>query len=360
LKTLSDNDLNVLLIGQGYAGSLLAWMLISKGINLTVVDSGTEFSSTKVAAGIMLPVTGRRLAKTHLADRIIPFAKQTYREIGNSTGKSFFVEKDVLQIFASVSNLNEWYARSAEDEMQNYCGDILTKERVPETLQNEFGGIILKQSGYVEPGAFLSGMQELIQEKGQYISTAFNFEDLSILPDGLSWNDKKYSHIIFCEGYHTKQNPYFGYLPFKPAKGEILDFTSEELNDDYIVSNGVYILPLGNSRFRTGATYTWDDLTETPTEAGLNFLTDNLKKTVRCNFEITGHKAGIRPAIRDRRPLVGFHPVHSQLGIFNGLGTKGAMLGPYYANQMVDMLLENKQPDRDVAVSRFDSLCQVK
>ncbi|MDQ3050928.1 MAG: FAD-binding oxidoreductase [Bacteroidota bacterium] len=348
----------MLIIGQGYAGSLLAWMLIKKGYHVTVIDSTPEFTSTKVAAGIMLPITGRRLAKTHLADRILPFAHQIYREIETATGSSFFIEKKVLQVFSSLSNLNEWYARSSETEMDLYCDKILSKDQLHKSVTNSYGGILLKQSGFVEPLSFVDSMRSFIQARGKFIQADFDMAQLELTGTGASWNGNHYSKVIFCEGYHAMVNPYFSYLPFKPAKGEILDFVSDELQQDYIISNSVYILPLGNSRFRTGATYVWDDLTEKPTEHGLKFLTENLKNTINCPFEITGHKAGIRPAIRDRRPLVGLHPLHKQLGILNGLGTKGAMLGPYYANQLALLISENHPPDPDVKVSRFDALYQ--
>ncbi len=358
MKSSLNADSEILLIGQGYAGSLLAWMLINKGFKVTVADACPEFTSTKVAAGIMLPVTGRRLAKTHLADLIIPFARKTYSEIEKDISNKVFVEKEVLQIFSSIANLNEWYARSSEIEMQDYCGAILSKEQVHLSLLNDFGGILLRQSGYVEPLSFVKGVKDFIERKGSFKEATVIPSDLNMHETGVSWKGDEYSHLIFCEGYHSIKNPFFGYLPFKPAKGEILDFNAPELSEDYIISNGVYILPLGNSMFRTGATYVWDDLTEKTTSAGYEFLTANLKKTIRCNFEITGHKAGIRPAIRDRRPLVGVHPVHRHLGIFNGLGTKGATLGTYYGDQMFQLLTEGIQPDRDVNINQFDSLYQ--
>lgn len=348
----------ILIVGQGYAGSLLAWMLIKKGYEVTVIDSAPEFSSTKVAAGIMIPITGRRLAKTHMADQIIPVAQQTYRAIEAATGSSFFIEKKVLQVFSSPGNLNEWYARSSEAEMELYCDKILTKEQLHPSVANNYGGILLRQSGYVEPINFVENMRSFIQAEGKYLRDDFKITELQLSGTGATWKGIQFSRVVFCEGYHAMTNPYFSYLPFKPAKGEILDFVSDELQDDYIISNSVYILPLGNSRFRTGATYVWDDLTEKPTAHGLAYLTENLKSTIRCTFEITGHKAGIRPAIRDRRPLVGLHPVHKQLGIFNGLGTKGAMVGPYYANQMAMLIGENQAPDVDVNISRFEALYQ--
>lgn len=349
----------ILIVGQGYAGSLIAWMLIQKNFNVTVIDSEPEFTSSKVAAGIMLPVTGRRLAKTHLADLILPFAHNLYKKMEAATGVKFFMEKKVLQLFISVSNRNEWYSRSGEKGMQDYCDMILTQEQVDKSINNDFGGILLKQSGFVDSVTFLKAIKNYITENGIFLKQQFNYNDLQVNKKNLLYRGKEYEKIIFCEGYHSVKNPFFSYIPFKPAKGEILDFLSEELSDDYIITDSVYILPLGNNKFRTGSTYNWDDLTEAPTPQGLKILTENLEKTINCKYIITDHKAGIRPAIRDRRPVIGFHPLHENIGIFNGLGTKGAMLGPYYAKQIADLITDFQQPDADVNVRRFDSLVPV-
>lgn len=325
-------------------------------MQVTVVDSNSEFTSTKVAAGIMLPVTGRRLAKTYKADHILPFARKTYKSIEKTTGTNFYADKQVLQIFSSVANLNEWYARSAETEMQEYCGEILSNEQIDKSVLNNFGGILLNQSGYVESITFLHSVRNFIAAKGSYLETDFNARDVEIDKNSITWKNNNYTHLFFCEGHQCMQNPFFSYLPFKPAKGEIIDFISDELPETYIVTSGIYILPLGNKKFRAGATYEWDDLTEQPTAKGFEFLKNSLEQTITCNFEIIGHKAGIRPAMRDRRPVAGMHPVYKNVGILNGLGTKGAMLAPYYASQVVELLKNNKILDRDINVSRFDAL----
>jgi glycine/D-amino acid oxidase-like deaminating enzyme len=43
------------------------------------------------------------------------------------------------------------------------------------------------------------------------------------------------------------------------------------------------------------------------------------------------HFAGVRPTVKDRRPLVGTHAEYSAIHILNGLGTRGVMLGPSMA-----------------------------
>ena len=63
--------------------------------------------------------------------------------------------------------------------------------------------------------------------------------------------------------------------------------------------------------------------------------------------------AGIRPATLERRPFVGFHPLHKNIGILNGMGTKGCSLAPYFAFQMKENLINNKPIMPEADVQRF-------
>jgi glycine oxidase len=90
-------------------------------------------------------------------------------------------------------------------------------------------------------------------------------------------------------------------------------------------------------------TYDWSDKTNIPTAAGKQELIDKLKELISCEFEIVKHLAGVRPTVKDRRPLVGTHPVYAQLHVLNGLGTRGVMLGPYLAQQLFEYI-EHKVP----------------
>src|SRR6187402_493176 len=101
--------MKILIIGSGYAGSLLSYFLHKKGVTTHIVDPGENATSTKVSGGIMIPLTGRRIVKTYNADSIIPFASKTYRKIEEQSGISFFRDKNVLQLFTSAGNMNEWF-----------------------------------------------------------------------------------------------------------------------------------------------------------------------------------------------------------------------------------------------------------
>ena len=51
-----------LIIGQGLAGSLLAWELIQRRCSVVVVDNGNE-NASQIAAGLINPITGMRFVK---------------------------------------------------------------------------------------------------------------------------------------------------------------------------------------------------------------------------------------------------------------------------------------------------------
>jgi len=350
--------MNVLIVGQGYAGSMLAWFLIRNHVSVTVVDRNDSLSSTRVSAGIMLPVTGRRLAKTHQADRILPFALDFYKEVEATTESGFYTPKDVLQIFTSLAHRNEWYARSADPGMESYVGEMISKNDVDPSVVNEFGGILLKKSGFVRPALFLEATRMYIRQKGSFLDYNFQPNEIKYEEQNIRWNGNFYDYVIFCEGYHSMHQQLFGYLPFNPAKGEILDFKASGLTDKNILVNSAYVVPLGDANFRTGSTYEWVEINEEPTSKGRLSLEENLRSIINCEYTITGLKAGVRPAVKDRRPLLGFHPVKKYIGIFNGLGTKGTMQGPMYAMQMAEYICKGALPDEEVNIRRFDSLYQ--
>lgn len=343
--------MKILVIGGGYAGTILSYFLIRKGAEVTLVDKQRTSTSTKVSAGIMLPITGRRLAKTYLADLLIPFATDIYKQVGSQSGITFYHSKDVLQLFTGNGNRNEWFARSGDHDATEYIGEMLDESEIDPAIRNSHGGILLKQSGFVDPLKLLEAFKKVSGNRLKLIDELVNYADINERKQ--TWKDEPFDRIIFCEGYQCMNNPYFNYIPFKPAKGEIIDFAAEKLDNRYIINGNVFILPLENGTFRAGSTYNWDDLTDTPTQEGKTELANGISRLLNCEFTITDHQAGIRPSIRDRRPVIGLHPEYSSLGVFNGLGTKGVMLAPYFADQFAGFLFDGRPLNEDVNAERF-------
>jgi glycine oxidase len=85
----------------------------------------------------------------------------------------------------------------------------------------------------------------------------------------------------------------------------------------------------------------------------LKELTEKLNELAVFPYKITNQSWGIRPTTPDRRPILGAHPEHQNVLIFNGLGTKGVSLAPYFS-QVLSELLENEVPlNKEVDIQRY-------
>ena len=168
----------------------------------------------------------------------------------------------------------------------------------------------------------LETLREIRAERNELVKDRFDFDFLTIAEDRIQYKDWSAQHIIFCEGFQGAHNPYFSWLPFALNKGEVLSIKPfVPVITEQIYNKGVYVLPQKDGSLRVGATYNWRTVDETPTEAGKEELSAKIADILKVPFTVVDHKAGIRPAVRDRRPLIGTHPKYSRIKIFNGMGS---------------------------------------
>ena len=89
------------------------------------------------------------------------------------------------------------------------------------------------------------------------------------------------------------------------------------------------------------------------TQKGFTELKSKLYELVCIPYEIVNHTWGMRPTTHDRRPILGAHPDHESVIIFNGLGTKGVSLAPHFSKVLIEWL-ENDQPiNKEVDIHRY-------
>jgi hypothetical protein len=249
-----------------------------------------------------------------------------------------------------------WRKKSRTDLMDFIDEEIhydQPKELTHCNVQHGYG--VVKQCGNLNVSAFIDSSSEYFKE--QMILESFDHQQLSVLPDKLIYREVEAKHIIFCEGYCVKDNIFFNWIPLKPAKGELLTIKTENLQlKNQIFNKNGFLMDLETGIYGIGATYEWLDLSEKPSEKGLLELKSKLKEMINCDYHILKHESGIRPSSIDRRPLIGSHPLHNNLFVFNGLGTKGVMLAPYFAKKFVNFYLQKEQLSPEVDISRFYQL----
>ena len=330
--------IDYLIIGQGLAGSLLAWQLIQKNCRVLVMDNGLE-NASQVAAGLINPITGMRFVKSFQVDDYLPIAKQHYAELSCYFQQVFYIEKPMLRLFKHTKEYNNAEKRLLDSNYQNYLGQL------------QRGSIEQYQTGYLLTRTLLNTLKQFFIQQNSYQQSEFNFSDLQLQP--LQCYGIQAKTIIFCEGHHARFNPYFSYLPFQVVKGEILTLQHQQTVSDKILNYGHWLIPLNQNTVRTGATFDTENLNSEATDAAKQELLNALNKVLPLNAQITAHQAQIRPCTLDKQPFIGFHPKHQQLAIFNGFGAKGSLQIPYYAKRFADTLLNNAPLPHHCNIQRY-------
>ena len=350
---MNNTDYDYLIVGYGLAGSIISYQLAKSGKKILIIDTFNSNSSSQVAAGLVNPVTGRRVVKSWMADVLIPFAEDFYKKLEKEFGETFYYPMDVLEVIHRTKDLNEWTSRMGEIEMKKY----FTKE-APENLYvnkiNEFKKMIrISSSAWMNIPFFIDLCKRKIKHSLHLVEEEFENSKLKIGTDFITYDNNKFKKIIFCEGYKSIYNPLWNWLPFVPAKGEILLIECIELPEDFILLGGIFLIPIGNHKFRVGSTYEWNFKNELPSEDGKLKLLTHLNNFLKIPFIIIEHRSGIRPTVKDRRPFIGQHPDHANVYIFNGMGTKGVQLIPYFGDHFVNFLVKNEKLHSEININRF-------
>jgi glycine oxidase len=346
-------SVDYLIVGQGLAGSAVAMQLLKKGKRILVIDEPENNCSSRPAAGLFNPITGQKTSKTWLADSLFPYLHQYYSEVELVTGKKFFYPMPLYKPFHSVEEQNEWMGKSADELYTPYIDEIATRPRFDGELHNPFGGLLLKQCGYINTVSYLEAVRNYVSIKAHYWNEHFEENELVIGSASVSYRHVQASAVIFCQGISGLSSSRFKALPLRPLKGEIILIKSD-WKKHVIPNRGVYMVPgNGPDEYRVGATYQFNDASAGSSDAGRKELEQKLKTLIEVPYTVIGQDWGVRPTTADRRPILGKYPESDRLIIFNGLGTKGVTLAPYFSEVLIHWLENSGSLNKDVALTRF-------
>lgn len=340
----------ILIVGGGLAGSCLSFHLAEAGCEVTVIDSGVNVSS-RVAAGIINPLVFRRMTKSWRADEFIPYAKEFYRSIEQKFGSSFFHPITIRRFFSSDQERDFWLQRQETDAFSDYMHIINGNDKIVFPYANQFGSGRVKNSFYLNTDLLLDTFHSLFNSYFQ--KEIFDYTYLN--PETGAYKHQEFDTVVFCEGYQSKNNPWFSYLPVNPTKGETLTVKTDGLSEEESLNRKCFTLYLGDGKYKVGATYVWHTDDTELTEEGKNLLLENLRYLTNEPVNIVSQTAGIRPTTRDRRPFMGRHPQFEKLAIFNGLGAKGYMMAPLLSLEMTNYLLKQTPLDKECKLERLNT-----
>ncbi len=358
------NTADYLIVGQGLAGTLLAFNLLKKGKQIHVIDGVNKNTASNVAAGIINPVTGRRVVKSWMYEKLYPAAKQTYTELQDLLGGEYFHSKKIYRILFSAGEENKWLSKTALAEFAQYVVDPPLVPAFMDQVNAGFSAGEIHNAAQVDLPSLTKDFRHYLKTKNLFTEAFLDYEKLEFQDGKVKYGNCIYNKVIFCEGHATRFNPWFSYLPFEVAKGEVLLIQSKELkalaDSGQLLKHKLFIVPLQGDLFWVGSTYDWDPKDELPSQEKRTQLEEGLAKILNCDYQIVDQKAAIRPAIKDRRPVFGLHPEKSELAVFNGFGTKGASIGPYWAIEFLEYLESGGDLPEEVNISRYNDLFSSK
>ena len=343
--------LDYIIVGSGLAGISFAEIALKNNKSILVIDDKSQISS-RVAGGLYNPVILKRFSEVWKAEEQLVLMEDFYNQIEEKLHTKVNFKLPILRKFFSIEEQNNWFSASDKPLLAPFLSTkLIFKKYFGIDSPFDYGEVL--HTGYVDTSLLLDKYQAYLMENKLLLQESFQHDTLVVSDDHVEYKDIKAKHIIFAEGFGLHANPFFQDLPLDGTKGELFIIKAPELDLDVIVNTSVFILPLGDHLFKVGATYNWKDKTDLPTEEGKTELVERIQEIINCDFEIVSHFGGVRPTVKDRRPIIGTHDKYSSLHLLNGLGTRGVMLGPAMAKDLFDYVENNKPLDPTIDIQRF-------
>ncbi len=334
------------IIGGGLAGACLAWRLHWEGVSFTWRDRDHLRRASNVGAGIVNPITGRKFALSWNFPVLLEEAKVFYTRAEKELGTSYFQKRRLYRALKDHRDEQEWDMRSDQEASRPYIGKMVSSQSLPSCYHYSaeiFGEVL--QAHQLHIAAF-------VQASWDYMSAHY---ECSKNEAPIPWSKSYSSSLTFlAEGATHIHADLFPLEHVHRTKGDVLIIRAPHIPEDLMVKERFFIVPTSRrEHFWVGSNYEHEALSDEPSQRLGEILREHLNTRMRCDFEIVDHISAYRPTTVDRKPIVGCHPETSQLVLCNGLGTKGASLGPWTTKTLLEHVFEAKDLPHDISLHRF-------
>lgn len=340
-----------IIVGLGLAGLAFCEELLTANKTFIVFEDNSQTSSL-VAGGVYNPVILKRYSPVWNAKEqlnvALPFYKALETKLNIKIDEKFVIKKS----FKSIEDQNNWFSAFDKPKVAPFLDDILDTKNYKGVIANYSLGNV-KEAGRIDTLKLIKAYRSYLETNNWIQFDKFHHEEIRFNTETIQYKNVETNKIIFAEGFGVKQNPFFKHLPLEEAKGELITIKAPDLNIDFLLKSTLFLLPLGNHLYKVGATFNHTDKNSEPSKEGKAELIEKLKKVIDVPYTIVNQTAGIRPTVKDRRPLVGIHPKCKKLAILNGLGTRGVMIAPTVAKNLYHHIENNEKLDPEIDIKRF-------
>lgn len=346
-------QVDYIIVGQGLAGTILAFQLMQLGKTVCVIDKYRESTSSKVAPGAYNPMVLKRFTPCWRVEEQLEPLYSFINEFESHYNTQIHQPLKLWRKFQSVQEQNLWMEKSEKSRLAPFMNPVFQQNPYKD-ISADFGFGEVNHAGRVILPKMISVLRDDLKCSDNLIDEDFDFSALHLVDDFVEYKSIRAPKIIFCEGHRLSKNPYFNYLPLMRTKGELITVRLDGLSVKELIKSNISILPLGDNIYKVGATFNWEEKDEKCTESGKKELLDKLKSLVRIEPQIIKHEAGLRPTVKDRRALLGTHPNHKNLIVFNGLGTRGLLISPYLSLQLINFMEKGIALDPEIDIKRYE------
>ncbi|WP_298310326.1 FAD-binding oxidoreductase [uncultured Aquimarina sp.] len=346
--------IDYIVVGFGLAGLAFVEELKKNDKSFVVYENYSQKSS-RVAGGLYNPVILKRFTAAWLASEQLELALPFYKNIQDKLGEALVSELPVLRRFNNIEEQNLWFEACDKPVLETFLSsDLIRNENEALDIPFQYGSV--KGTGKIDIKKMLSLYVLDLKKKELLINESLEYNELVTETDFIEYKGLRAKNIVFAEGFGVRSNPFFNYLPLQGNKGEYIIIKCKGLQLKEAVKSSIFIIPLGDDLYKVGATYNNQDKTPNITESAREQLQMKLERFLKIDYEVVDQVAGIRPTIRDRRPLIGTHPEYKSMHIINGLGSRGILIGPYVANKLYNFIENNGSLEKEIDIKRFENL----
>ncbi|MBB6682548.1 FAD-binding oxidoreductase [Aequorivita sp. 609] len=339
-----------IVVGLGIAGICISEQLLRHGKSFMLIDSGVEGSTAK-SGGVFNPTVLKRFTATWNVSKFHPYAFNFYKSLSKKIQTDFFEEKSIKRIFKSIEEQNNWTVASDKKELDGFLSSTFIKNNNP-AIEAPLGFGEVLGTAQIHTEGLLSGYREYLKSKEKLITENFEYEQLHQKDNCVVYKNILAKKIIFAEGSKVVDNPFFLKKSLIGNKGEYIVIKASDLKVKSLLKGPIYIIPMGDDKYKVGSTYGRDDYSLNPTEEAKDEILSKLKSFINCPFEVISQEAGVRPTTKDHRPLLGSLEENPNLVFFNGLGSRGFLMAPLLSEILYKHLEDGEPLTKEIYIGR--------
>lgn len=341
-----------MVVGLGLAGASFCETLRRNNKTFVVFNDQSQTSS-RVAGGLYNPIILKRFTLSWRADEQLAVAVDFYKQLEKFLKIQFDEKLNVLRKFTSIEEQNLWFEAADKKSLKPYLDTkIVSNKNSGLKIPFDFGKVL--ETGKLDTKVLFDAYMKWLQQEKRIILDTFDYNELEVLPNSVTYKGVRAKNIVFAEGYGMMQNPYFKYLPMQGSKGEYIVIEAKGLQERNIIKSSIFLIPLGNDLYKVGATYSREQKDNGTTEDAKEELLKKLDGLLACDYKVIDQVAGVRPTVKDRRPLVGKHPNYNNLWVLNGFGSHGIMIAPWASKALYERIEKEVKLLYEMDIERFD------